>query len=49
MHQGLSAQEMKNMDAEEIAQARATHNVPWDRADEEKWVVDFEGLAKAFL
>ncbi|KAF1919719.1 Argonaute siRNA chaperone complex subunit Arb1-domain-containing protein [Ampelomyces quisqualis] len=49
MAQGLSAQEMKKMDAEEIAQALATHNVPWDRADEMKWVVDFEGLAKAFL
>lgn len=49
MYQGLSAHEMKNMGAEEIAQARATHNVPWDRADKKKWVVDFEGLAKAFL
>lgn len=49
MYQGMSKAEMEKMDAEEIARAMATHNVPWERADEKKWVVDFEGLAKAFL
>ncbi|KAH7394951.1 Argonaute siRNA chaperone complex subunit Arb1-domain-containing protein [Phaeosphaeria sp. MPI-PUGE-AT-0046c] len=49
MYQGLSKAEMEKMDSEEIARALATHNVPWDRADEKKWVVDFEALAKAFL
>jgi hypothetical protein len=47
--QGISKQEMAGMDAEEIARALATHNVPWDRSDEKQWVVDFEGIAKAFL
>jgi hypothetical protein len=47
--QGISKQEMAEMDAEEITRAMATHNVPWDRSDKNKWVVDFEGLAKAFL
>lgn len=47
--QGLSKQELVEMDAEEIARAMATHNVPWDRADEKYWVVDFDGLARAFL
>ncbi|KAI8942697.1 hypothetical protein NX059_000745 [Plenodomus lindquistii] len=49
MHQGLSKQEMATMDAEELAKALAIHNVPWDRADTKKWVVDFYGVAKAFL
>ncbi|KAF1846604.1 uncharacterized protein K460DRAFT_417648 [Cucurbitaria berberidis CBS 394.84] len=49
MYQGLSKQEMADMDAEELVRALATHNVPWDRADEKQWVVDFVGVAKAFL
>jgi hypothetical protein len=49
MYQGMSKQAMTEMDAEEIARALATHNVPWDRADEQKWVVDFDGIAMAFL
>ncbi|KAH9882106.1 hypothetical protein J1614_001278 [Plenodomus biglobosus] len=49
MHQGLSRQEMANMDAEELAKVLAIHNVPWDRADTKQWVVDFCGVAKAFL
>jgi hypothetical protein len=49
MYQGLSKQELSAMDAEETARALATHTVPWDRLDEQKWVVDFDGLARAFL
>lgn len=49
MHQGLSKQEMSNMDAEELARALAVHSIPWDRSDPKQWVVDFEGVAKAFL
>jgi hypothetical protein len=49
MYQGLSKTEMKEMDAEEIARALAVHNVPWDRADEKQWVVDFLGVGSAFL
>lgn len=49
MYQGLSKTEMKDMDAEEIARALAVHNVPWDRADEKQWAVDFAGVAAAFL
>lgn len=44
-----SQQEMKEMDAEDIVKALATHHVPWDREEEDEWVVDFEGLAKGFL
>lgn len=49
MFQGLSKTEMENMDAEEIARALAVHNVPWDRADETQWAVDFAGVGAAFL
>ncbi|KAJ4368308.1 hypothetical protein N0V83_006664 [Neocucurbitaria cava] len=49
MYQGTSKQEMANMDAEELARALATHNVPWDRSDEKQWIVDFVGVSKAFL
>ena len=49
MYQGISKQEMKDMDAEELARALATYHVPWDRADESQWVVDFQGVSKAFL
>lgn len=49
MYQGLSKTEMKEMDAEEIARALAVHNVPWDRADEKQWAVDFVGVGAAFL
>jgi hypothetical protein len=49
MHQGLSQNDMKEMDAEEIARALATHTVPWDRCEENKWVVDFQGVGAAFL
>lgn len=47
--QGLSKQQMTEMDAEECARAMATHNVPWDRADDQHWIVDFDGVASAFL
>ncbi|KAF2273593.1 uncharacterized protein EI97DRAFT_480612 [Westerdykella ornata] len=46
---GLSQVEMKQMAAEEIARARAIHQVSWDRGDSNKWVVDFVGVAEAFL
>jgi hypothetical protein len=49
MHQGLSRHDMNEMDAEEVARALATHTVPWDRSDPKQWVVDFVGIAKAFL
>ncbi|KAH7398443.1 Argonaute siRNA chaperone complex subunit Arb1-domain-containing protein [Pyrenochaeta sp. MPI-SDFR-AT-0127] len=49
MCQGLSKQEMAEMDAEELARALAVHTVPWDRSDEKQWVVDFAGVGKAFL
>lgn len=49
MFGGLSRQDMKGMDAEEIARAMAIHNVPWDRSDEKHWVVDFVGVGEAFL
>jgi hypothetical protein len=49
MFQGVSKSEMKDMDAEEIALALAIHKVPWDRADEQQWSVDFYGVGAAFL
>ena len=49
IYQGLSKAEMKEMDAEEIARVLAVHNVPWDRADEKQWAVDFLGVGSAFL
>ena len=49
MYQGVSKSEMKDMDAEEIAQALAIHKVPWDRSDEKQWTVDFCGVGAAFL
>ncbi|KAJ5065569.1 Argonaute siRNA chaperone complex subunit Arb1-domain-containing protein [Bipolaris maydis] len=49
MYQGLSKQEMNEMDAEELARALAIHHVPWDRANETQWVVDFAGVCKGFL
>lgn len=49
MAQGLSKQDMSNMDSEELTRALAIHSVPWDRADTKQWVVDFVGVAKAFL
>jgi hypothetical protein len=49
VNQGLSQADMKEMDAEDIARTLATHTVPWDRAEEKKWVVDFRGVGAAFL
>lgn len=49
MYQGLSRQEIADMDVEERVRALATHSVPWDRSDEKKWVVDFVNVAQAFL
>ncbi|KAF2655555.1 hypothetical protein K491DRAFT_658013 [Lophiostoma macrostomum CBS 122681] len=49
MFGGLSQAEMKEMTGEEIARATATHHVPWDREEKNKWAVDFFGVAEAFL
>jgi hypothetical protein len=49
MNQGISQAEMREMDAEEIARALATHTVPWDRTEKKKWIVDFQGVGAAFL
>jgi hypothetical protein len=49
MFAGLSKQEKAEMDAAEIARAKASHTVPWDRDDDEKWAVDFVGIAEGFL
>jgi hypothetical protein len=49
MYQGLSRHDMNEMGAEELARVLAIHNVPWDRSDETKWVVDFVAVCKAFL
>jgi hypothetical protein len=49
LFQGLSKHDMNEMDAEEIARAMAIHAIPNDRSDESQWVVDFDGVCKAFL
>lgn len=49
MFQSLGQKDMREMDAEEIARAKATHHVSWDRDDTERWVVDFVGVSEAFL
>lgn len=49
VYQGVSRTDLKDMDAEEIVRVLATHNVPWDRADERQWSVDFYGVGAAFL
>lgn len=49
MFGAVTQHDMDEMSAEEIARAKASHNVPWDREDEKKWTVDFVGVAKAFL
>jgi hypothetical protein len=47
--QGVSKQDIAEMTAEDRSVALATHKVPWDREDEKQWVVDFDGLVRAFL
>ncbi|KAL5115672.1 hypothetical protein ACEQ8H_006471 [Pleosporales sp. CAS-2024a] len=47
--QGVSKQELSEMDAEERAVVLAAFKVPWDREDEKQWIVDFDGIATAFL
>lgn len=49
MFQGLSPQDTADMSKEEIVRAKATHQVPWDRADNKHWEVDFVGVAEGFL
>lgn len=49
MYQGVSQQDLKDMDAEEVARALAIHHVPWDRTDAQYWIVDFPAVGKAFL
>lgn len=46
---GLSAQDLEDKDASEIAAIKAEHYVMLEVLDEEEWEVDFEGLAKGFL
>jgi hypothetical protein len=47
--QGVSNQDLEGLDKAKKAELLKTHTIPDDRADEEKWVVDFAGVAKAFL
>jgi len=47
--QAVSPQDLEGLSKEEKAERLKTHTVPSDRADEDRWVVDFAGLAKAFL
>lgn len=50
MFGSLSKEEIATMTAEEIARAKATHNIPWDRTEnEDEWAVDFSGVCKAFM
>jgi hypothetical protein len=49
MFGAMSKKDMAGMDAEEIARAMAVHSVPWDRGDTNYWVVDFVGVAEAFM
>jgi hypothetical protein len=49
LFQGVTEEDRKQWDAEERVRNMANHKVPDDRADEDKWVVDFPALAKAFL
>ncbi|KAF1955732.1 hypothetical protein CC80DRAFT_525921 [Byssothecium circinans] len=49
MFGGLTNNDKAEMDSEEIARALATHHVPWDRADEKLWAVDFVGVGEAFM
>lgn len=46
----LSAQELDDLNAAEIAAVYATHRISEDvDLNEEKWEVDFEGVASGFL
>ena len=49
MFQGISREDIKSMDAEQITRAKATQRVPDDRANTKLWTVDFVGVAEAFL
>lgn len=46
MFEGNDQRDLQSMDAEAIATATASSNIPQDR---EKWNVDFETVAKGFL
>jgi hypothetical protein len=46
---GFDADELADMSAVEKARTLATHFTGEDKADETKWVLDFEGVAKGFL
>jgi hypothetical protein len=45
----LGEDELEDMEADEIARVTATHHVGPEKLDQEKWTVDFEGVAKSFL
>lgn len=49
MFRGMDHTSLREMDAEEIAKALATHYVPFDREDSKKWAVDFLGVGEGFL
>lgn len=49
MFRGMDQASLREMDAEEIAKALATHYVPFDREDPKKWEVDFLGVGEGFL
>lgn len=46
MFGGLDQKDLKDLDSEDILQARATSSIPEDR---QFWKVDFEEVAKGFL
>lgn len=46
---GLSAQDIEDKNAAEIAAMKAEHFVMIEVLNEDEWEVDFEALAKGFL
>jgi Argonaute siRNA chaperone (ARC) complex subunit Arb1 len=42
-------EDLEKMDAAQIALAKATHFAGEDKDDPQKWAVDFQGIAKAYL
>lgn len=45
----ISPDELADMSSSEKAITYATHHVGEDKADDKRWVLDFEGVAKAYL
>jgi hypothetical protein len=46
---GTNPDELAGISAAEKAITLATHHVGEDKADDTRWVLDFEGVAKAYL